>query len=368
MLLLLLPLLVGAAEAEQREDRPPPNNIVGLNLARLHQPRYIWAAADVVNANGGSWGYVTILLVNADRDSVIADYILQQVLDRCFESRLQPIVRVATRFDPVSGIWDRPTLDDPALWRALFERVNWPTRTVWIVPANEPNLGREWGGAVDVPSHARYLEKFMDVFADSERFKVVNAPLNLSNETRLPEMQDAFEFLTELQQQSPGLIERLPAWASNSYHVDGIGPGVRYTHRGYLAELDAIERDMPVLITETGFLRRRNQEEEARFFAEAFRDWRNDPRIVAATPLLWDPDVDDHWLFEFAENGAVTSSSASYRGLRELPRMAGSPNMMPPFPNTPRVPIVSAPARPTPVFAPEPVPAADLNLAAPTAP
>ena len=65
--LLLVPLLVGWTDAEQRPARAlPPNNIVGLNLARLHQPRYIWATADVVNANGGAWGYVTVLLTNND--------------------------------------------------------------------------------------------------------------------------------------------------------------------------------------------------------------------------------------------------------------------------------------------------------------
>jgi hypothetical protein len=366
--LLLLPLASGAAEPEQRQERPAvPNNIVGLNIARFHQPRYIWAAADVVNANGGAWGYVTILLTAEDRDSVIADQLLQQILDRCFESRLQPIVRVATRFNVETGVWDRPTLDDPARWRALFERVRWPSRTVWIVPANEPNLGREWGGSVDVPSLAAYLERFLDVFEDSERFKVVNAPLNLSNETRLPEMEDAFDFLAELQAEAPDLVERLPAWASNSYQVDGVGPGIRYTHQGYLAELEAIGRDMPVLITETGVLRRRNEDEEDRFFAEAFRDWRNDPRIVAATPLLWDPEADDHWLFSFDNAGKVIGSSAAYRRLRELPRVAGSPDLLPPLSNTPREAVVAAPPRPTPAFLPDPLPAAGLSNA-PTAP
>jgi hypothetical protein len=334
--LVLFPLLIGAAEPEQRQDAPhPPNNIVGLNLARLHQPRYIWAAADLVNANGGAWGYVTILLTREDRDSPFAEFQLQQLLDRCFESKLQPIVRVATQFDVTTGVWERPTLDDPLRWRLLFDRVRWPSRTVWIVPANEPNLGREWGGTVDAADHGRYLERFLDAFGDSERFKVLNAPLNLSNETSLPDMQDAFEFLAELREHAPSLLERLPAWASNLYQVDGVGPGVRYTHLGYLAELDAIGRDMPVIITETGVLRRRNENEEARFFSEAYRDWRNDPRIVAATPLLWDPDVDDHWLFSFDATGAVVSSSVSYQRLRELPRVAGSPDVLPPLPKPP---------------------------------
>jgi hypothetical protein len=355
-------MLVGAAGPEQRPEQAlPPNNIVGLNLARLHQPKYIWAAADIINANGGAWGYVTILLTNADRDGEIPDFQLQQLLDRCFESQLQPIVRVATRFDETTGLWDRPTLDDPSLWRNLFERVKWPNRTVWIVPANEPNLGREWGGRVDVATYARYLEHFLDVFADSDRFKVVNGPLNLSNATNLPEMEDAFEFLSDLEEASPGLMARLPAWASNSYQVDGFGTGLRYTHRGYQAELDAIGRDMPVLITETGVQHNRNQDEEARFFADAYRDWRADPRVIAVTPLLWDPDIDDHWLFSFGSDGTVVGDSATYARLRTLPRVAGSPNLPPPFPNTVRG--TTASGRPVPAFLPEPQPAPAFNEA-----
>jgi hypothetical protein len=361
--LLLMPLLIGAAEPERWPSRSTPNNIVGLNLARLHQPRYVWAAADVVNANGGAWGYVTVLLTNADRDDDLADFQLQQLLDRCFESKLQPIVRVGTRFDANTGDWDRPTLDDPSLWRMLFERVRWPNRTVWIVPANEPNLGREWGGRVDVVSYARYLEHFLDVFADSDRFRVVNGPLNLSNESKLPEMEDAFEFLGDLEATSPGLMARLPAWASNAYQVNGLGPGLRYTHRGYQAELDAIGRDMPVLITETGVFRSRNQDDEARFFSQAYRDWQADPRVIAATPLLWDPDLDDHWLFSFAADGTVVGSSATYQRLRELPRVAGSPNVLPPLPNTARE-TAAAPFSPAPAFLPEPLPAPDMGAAA----
>src|SRR5262245_54365398 len=157
--------MAGVARAEQQSGpsaSSAPNNIVGLNLARLHQDNFIWAAADIVNANGGAWGYVTVLLTREDRDLPTAAYELQQLLDRCFEARLQPIVRVATRFDPDTGIWDRPTDDEPIRWRWLFEQVRWPNRLVWVIPANEPNLGREWGGQVDAASYAQYLLLFLD--------------------------------------------------------------------------------------------------------------------------------------------------------------------------------------------------------------
>src|SRR5215212_4550865 len=166
-------------------DLPPSNNIVGLNVARLRQDRYLQAAADLVNRNGGDWGYVTVVWTADDRDSGAGDLFLRQFVDRCFEYHLRPIVRVATRFDVGSGTWTRPEPDDAERWRGYFERASWPTRPVWVVAGNEPNLGRDWGGQVDAADYARYLAGFLDVFADSEQFKVVNAPLDASNQTEL---------------------------------------------------------------------------------------------------------------------------------------------------------------------------------------
>src|SRR4249920_3552572 len=134
----LLPL--GSVSARVPEDAgtsepigppSPRNNIVGLNVARLMQPLYIWAASDLVNANGGDWGYITVVWTMQDRDGPNAEFNLQMFLDRCFEFHLQPIVRVATRFEakrepvvpgqtPVKpnqqgaeGSWMRPDWDEP---------------------------------------------------------------------------------------------------------------------------------------------------------------------------------------------------------------------------------------------------------------
>lgn len=352
-----LPLLAGVARAEQQAPAPgagTPNNIVGLNLARLHQPQFISVASDIANANGGSWGYVTILLTREDRDLPTATYELQQLLDRCFEAKLQPIVRVATAFDMESGIWDRPTEDEPGRWRWLFEQVRWPNRLVWIIPANEPNLAREWGGAVDVLSYAHYLEQFLDTFAGVDRFRVVNAPLNLSNPHQPPAMRDAFDFLSEHIDLTPDVFERLPAWASNSYRVDGFGDGARFTHRGYEVELEAIGRDMPVIVSESGVLNRQNEDEVAQFFVQAYRDWQADRRVIAATPLFWDPDSDDHWMFTLDQKGNIQTDSATYRALRSLPRVAGSPEAGPLVGNSGRVSAGNLKSKPLPIFLPDP--------------
>ena len=333
---------------------PIPNNIVGLNVARLHQPLYIWAASDLVNANGGDWGYLTVVWTMQDREAPMAEYNLQLFLDRCFEFHVQPIVRVATKFEakreptvpgqPVvkpnpqgaEGTWMRPDWDEPQKWRDFFERGRWPTRHAWIIVGNEPNLGREWGGEVDATGYARYLDHFLDVFADAPRFDVVSGALDISNTTALPVMQDALEFLDAMGEAVPGLFARLPAWASNPYSVPGQGPSARYTHRAYEAELDRIGREMPVLITEAGHLQTGDEQEIARFYAEAFRDWMADPKVVAATPLFWHPDRNDFWMFELDKRGAFVRKSPTYELLRRLPRVAGSPEYAVTIANTAR--------------------------------
>jgi hypothetical protein len=335
------------AVAPQQAAVPTGNNIIGLNVARLRQDRYIWAAADLVNANGGDWGYLTVVFTSSERDSGQGEQLLQALLDRCYESHLQPIIRVATQFDIGTEIWSRPESDDAEKWRAFLEKGRWPTSRVWVIAGNEPNLGREWGGEVDSASYAAYLSHFLDVFADSERFKVVNGPLDASNLSEMPKMQDAYEFLGGMEAAAPGIFTRLAGWASNPYSVPNQGPGLRYTHRAYEAELAAIGRDMPVLITEAGHLNTGDEREIAAFYEQAFRDWMADPRIVAVTPLFWHPDRGVYWMFDFDTSGKVIDRTPTYDLIQGLPKLRGSPAYSPEIGNIARArSATAADARP----------------------
>jgi hypothetical protein len=343
----------GTGEAAPRQaEVPEGNNIIGLNVARLRRDRYIHAAAELVNANGGDWGYLTVVFTADERDSAQGELLLQQLLDRCFEQHLQPIIRVATRFDVGTETWSRPEADDAEKWRAFLEKGRWPTKRVWVIAGNEPNLGREWGGEVDSYSYAQYLSRFVDVFADSERFKVVNGPLDASNGTEMPKMQDAYEFLLGMEEAVPGIFSRLAGWASNPYSVPHHGDGLRYTHRAYEAELAAIGRDMPVLITEAGHLNTGDEKQIAEFYEDAFRDWMADPRVVAVTPLFWHPDRGVYWMFDFDKDSKVVDKSPTYELIQRLPRLRGSPTFEPELGNVAR----GAP-RPT-AFGSSPGPAA----------
>ena len=175
---------------------------------------------------------------------------------------------------------------------------------------------------------------------------MVNGPLDASNGTEMPKMQDAYEFLGGMEAAVPGIFARLAGWASNPYSVPHHGDGLRYTHRAYEAELEAIGRDMPVLITEAGHLNTGDEHEIAAFYEQAFRDWMADPRVVAVTPLFWHPDRGVYWMFDFDKNGKIVDKSPTYELIQRLPRLRGSPEYAPRFGNVAAAPAAHGPTAP----------------------
>lgn len=361
---LLLLILGIRPEPGRAQEGSPRNNPVGINVARLSQERFVGAVGGLVNTNGGDWGYMTITWTVEDRDSSQADWILQQFLDRCFEYHLNPIIRVGTWHHTHNEIWERPDWDEPAKWRAFFERGNWGSRPVYIIVGNEPNLGFEWGGEVDAAGYAKYLANFMDVFAGSEQFKIVNAPLDASNWNEMPRMLDALEFIQAMREAVPDIFERLPAWASNPYRVPSGGDNIRFTHRAYEAELEAIGRDMPIIITESGLMEIRDENLIADYFDVAFRDWLADPKVLAATPMFWNPHSSEFWMFTPNPDGSVQLASETYRRILRLPKPAGSPNHRPVLGNVPRNSGAAAAASSgPPTDSPMPTPLPELAVA-----
>jgi hypothetical protein len=353
--LIVLSLLLLAAGGASAEPEPPPrfpNNPVGINLARWIEHPYLWAAAELVNSNGGDWGHVTIVLVEDDRADPDR---LQRLFDQCYLHHLVPIVRIGTRFDLARGVWARPQPNDPYLWREFFDRVRWPTTHHYIVVGNEPNLGREWGGAVDAADYARYLEKWLTVFADDRHYRVFNGALDASNDTSLPERMDEYEFIAAMRQASPTLFERLDGWASNPYHFRWWAEELRYSYRAYEAELAAIGRDMPVIIVESATGHVDDPRAVADYYEMAFKHWLADPRVVAATPLFWNPEAEQFWMYDVDGDGSVREPSPTYFRIKELRKSAGSPHFLSSVENVARPP--GKPDRVQAAFGAEPSPA-----------
>jgi hypothetical protein len=342
-LLLLAPPTDARAQSAPPAS-PPGNNPVGINLVRWTEPPFLRAAAELVNSNGGDWGYVTIVVVDDDRRDPQR---FQRLLDLCALYHLTPIVRVGTAFNPALQAWNHPGNYDAYLWRVFFGQIRWPTALHYLLVGNEPNLGREWGGAVDPAGYARYLATWIDVFASDPRYRIFNAALDASNDTLLPDRMDEFEFIEGMRAAVPNLFARLHGWASSPYHF-WWGTELRYTYRAYETELEAIGRELPVIVTEFHPAHVDDALQIAGYYETAFSHWLADPRVIAATPMFWNPESNRFWMYGVNGDGSVAQPSPTYFRIKSFPKVAGSPEFRPPHENVARPPSSPAGAAPQP--------------------
>ncbi len=344
--LLLAALLVAVAsvaplaEAEPDTQTTIPNNKVGINVIRYFDARYLRAISQVVNSSGGDWGYVSVLLLEEDRQNPAR---IQRFLDDANVYHLIPILRLSTRMDGPN--WVKPGPDEPAQWKSFLTGLRYSTPVTYLVVGNEPNLGIEWGGAPNPQEYARYLKSFLDAFADRrDRFKILNGPFDLSNLTK-PGMLDEFEFLAAMRAEVPDIFSRLDGWASNPYHFFE-GRGVRYTYRGYSQELDFIGVNLPVFVTESyiGFVD--DPQKIADYYQTAFDYWLKDPRVVAATPHFYNPEAKVFWMFDADQSGNAINISPTARRLMQMPKVAGSETFVGTRPSFQTVAASGSDARP----------------------
>src|SRR3989339_629465 len=95
-----------------------PNNIYGIHLAQP-QLEALKEASDLVNSNGGKWGYVTLVIQENDRD--VSKW--QSVFDSLRELHLIPITRIATSAEGEN--WRRPEKKDADQWINFLNSLNW---------------------------------------------------------------------------------------------------------------------------------------------------------------------------------------------------------------------------------------------------
>ncbi len=332
---LLILFAPAAVRAEPEPARAPlPNNPVGINLVRWLDPPFLRAAAELVNSNGGDWGYVTLILVDQDRRDPAR---FQALLDQCAVYHLTPIIRLATSFDSVRQSWVRPNPYDAHLWRVFFDQLRWPTALRYLLVGNEPNLGREWGGAVDPAGYARYLETWLDVFAYDQRYQIFNGALDASNDSLMPDRMDEFEFIAWMRATVPNIFTRLHGWASSPYHF-WWGTERRYTYRAYESELEAIGRELPVIVTEFHPAYIDDAVHIANWYETAIVHWLADPRVIAFTPMFWNPESQRFWMYAVNRDGSVAQPSPTYERIRGFPKLAGSPQFRPLIENGAKLP------------------------------
>src|SRR3990172_5144718 len=89
-------------------------------------------ARDLVNSNGGDWGYVTFVITEGERDQDR----WQRVFDQMRRYHLIPIVRLATK--AVGNVWIAPQEAEIDNWVNFLSSLNWVTQNRYVIINNEP--------------------------------------------------------------------------------------------------------------------------------------------------------------------------------------------------------------------------------------
>jgi len=342
---------------------PPCLALAAENKFGIHilEPSDLPKAAELVNSSGGDWGYVTIVI----RDDDMNFEKWQDFMDKCRETHLVPLIRIATHLE--NGVWVKPKIEDAQKWLEFFGRLNWPVKNQYVIIFNEPNQAKEWGGVINPREYAHILSDFNEKLKiKNENFKVLNAGFDLAASNSKSTM-DAYGFWQEMNWEIPGIFEKIDGWVSHSYPNHGfVGKPWekgRTSVKGYEWELGilknhfGLKKDLPVFITETGWpsdnfkfqisnfkLRRKfkyyPRETVADYIKYAFENvWLRDGRIKAITPFLLNYPEELFYNFSWIDKNG--SPFPQYEVVKNLPKpnwwpeqeekiYLGEPNL-PPF-------------------------------------
>lgn len=316
------------------DPRVYPNNRFGIHISDTDDIPY---ARELVNSNGGDWGYVTVVIRENDR-SIEA---WQEFFNLLRDNNLIPIVRIATFGE--GNVWAKPSPEDAREWAEFLNQLTWVIKNRYVVIFNEPNHAKEWGGDIRPDEYAEVLRSFYrELKAQSEDFFVLPAGLDDAATDTLETMNSA-RFFKEMYQQDAQVFSLMDGWTSHSYpnpnfsgSVTDTGPG---TIRGFEAELRlarqfGFDHTKPVFITETGWahdlkgLHTENGFMDTKTTANALKNafataWNQD-QVVAVTPFILDYPEPPFAQFSFRlksgewlEHFSVIQSMQKTRGMPE---------------------------------------------------
>lgn len=284
-----------------------PNNKFGIYIY-AENDKFFERADELVNSNGGEWGYVLIPYNVKD-----ADYAKwRNVFETLNDKKLIPIVQ----------LWDVDIDKYPEQTQKAADFLNsfvWPIRYRYVSVYNEPNDKNFWYGKVDPAEYARILSYTIDIFKqENENFYMLNGALNASAPTGNDHME-SFEYMKQMNDAVPGIFNKLDGWASHSYPQPNFSGSPydtgKWSIKAYDSELKylkdtlGVKKDLPVFITETGWAHAEgltynagflSDDEVAKNFKIAFEDvWNKDARVRAVMPftIRYDPPFDHFsWL------------------------------------------------------------------------
>jgi len=335
-LAMFLIFLTPVASA-QKLDRP--NNKFGISLLQPSDDD-IKKTAELVNSNGGDYGYVTLVIQENDRDRRK----WQDLFEKLRENNLIPIIRLATQLEGEN--WRKPEEKDAEEWVNFLDSLNWIIKDRYVVLFNEVNHGQEWGGETNPDEYAKVADIFAKKLKEKNKdFFVMLAGLDLSAPSSYPNYESADSFYRSIIDIQISIFNNLDGLVSHSYPNPGFAGSPwdtgRRSIRGYEWELEllkenGIEKELPVFITETGWenkcqmsnVKCQNGEEEriASNYKVAYEKiWGMDERVVAVTPFVFSYQSPPFLGFSWKVPGDGFYSQ--YNTVKELSKQKGDPEI-----------------------------------------
>jgi len=293
-------------------------------------------AANLVNSQGGDWGYVTLVVRSDERD--IKRW--QKAFDKMRELHLIPIVRIATRITPKG--WEKPDIKDFDNWVFFLNSLNWVVQNRYVIFGNEPNHAKEWGGEINPAEYGKFLIEFSQKLKNaSSDFFILPAGFDASAPNSI-ETLDEEVFLAKMISENPNLFDYIDGWTSHSYpnpefsgSPDDNGRGTIRTFNWELSLLKKIgvSKKLPVFITETGWKHSKEGKENEKEIEEISRNLKaayelawNDERIVAVTPFVLNYQETPFDVFSWKKRGG--GFYKFYYEIKDLPKPKGNPQQI----------------------------------------
>ncbi len=296
------------------------NNIYGISIVNHTDLK---DASNLVNTGNGDWGYVTIVITENNRNKEV----WQKFLDDCRKLHLIPIIRIATTFE--NDNWQIPRIENIDSWINFFNSLNWTIENRYIVIGNEPNHSKEWGGQLNPSEYAKYLKTFSERLHNASKdYFVLNAGFDQDAPNSKITM-DEKKYIDEMVKSVPDVFNFIDGFASHSYPNPGFSglktASGRRSIKGYEWELGLIKRDLPVFITETGWIRKNdNNSDIVENLKYAFENvWSKDARIVAVTPFIL--NYQDKPFYEFSWKNKDGSYFSIYDEIQNIQKIKGDP-------------------------------------------
>lgn len=284
-----------------------PNNKFGIHIISEND---LYEAKNLINSNGGDWGYVTIVITEAERDHDR----WQKVFDQMRRDHIIPIVRLATKAN--GPVWDAPAEAEINNWVGFLNSLNWVIQNRYVIINNEPNHAKEWGGRVDPEGYSIYLKNISHKLkAASPDFFVLPAGLDPAAGNTKDTMTEN-KFLSLMLNTTPDVFSFIDGWTSHPYPNASINI---YDH-----ELTLIDKKLPVFITETGWPNNKYSEDQiSSNLVNAYKNTWNDPKVIAVTPFVLNYPSPPFDMYSWKKQDGTYYKF--YMAVSEIPKIKGEP-------------------------------------------